>query len=215
MVSCLPLPLAHDRTWVSACAVRARSALLLCSLDSMSKSRWLTLNVVTTDSTCVAIAAADEHWAPRSVASVSTVYPPKETLTSPPSAWSAETCDCQPDWFGSDHWQLPPLTKARVKNWVPSAAAAVVSVVLLSPVSTYGAKTCAGQTGAARAIPELPRAMTTPVAGAAPTARAMAAGSSERRALRAERACEALGTWGSPLVMSRPARRPLEPHCSA
>src|SRR5580704_17453191 len=106
----------------------------------MSKSRWLTLKVVTTDSTCVAIAAADEHWAPRSVPSVSTVYPPKEMLTSPPSAWRAETCDCQPDWFGSDHWHPPP------------------------------------------------------VAVAAPTATAMAAGSRGSRALLVERTSEALGT---------------------
>jgi len=55
----------------------------------------------------------------------------------------------------------------------------VVSVVLLSPVSTYGAKTCAGQAVAARALSELPTPMTTPVA-AAPIAKATVAGSSER-----------------------------------
>ena len=67
------MPLAHWRTSVRACAVRATSAVFVSSLDSMSKSRCVTLSVVTTDSTCVAIALAEEHCAPRSSPSVSTV----------------------------------------------------------------------------------------------------------------------------------------------
>src|SRR5215813_2707231 len=102
-------------------------------------------------------------------------------LTSPPAARRAEICDCQPDWFGSDHWQPEPLTNARVKNWVPYCDATVVSVVLLRPVSTYGAKTCAGQLTAARAVRALPMPMAVAAAAAA-SMRTAAAG--RRREVR-------------------------------
>src|ERR1700748_1787043 len=112
MFSDFPFELAQDRTRASACAVRGKSAELVSSLDSMSKSRWVTFIVVTTDSTWVAMAPAEEHWLPRRVRSVAPVWRPNEIDTSPPSACNAEIWDCQPDWLGSDHWQPPPLAKA-------------------------------------------------------------------------------------------------------
>src|ERR1700761_6210516 len=119
MFSDVPFELAQDRTRASACTVRVKSVELVSSLDSMSKSRWVTFIVVTADSTWVAMALADEHWLPRSGPSVSAVEPPNEIDTSPPSPCRAEICDCQPDWFGSDHWQPDPSAKANSKYLVP------------------------------------------------------------------------------------------------
>src|SRR6202012_238335 len=62
MLSGRPVELAHERTWARAGAVRVKSVALVSSLDSVSKSRWVTFIVVTADSTWVAMAPADEHW---------------------------------------------------------------------------------------------------------------------------------------------------------
>jgi hypothetical protein len=56
MNSCRPALAAQERTRARAWAVRVMSVELVSSLDSMSKSRWVTLNEVTTDSTWAAMA---------------------------------------------------------------------------------------------------------------------------------------------------------------
>src|SRR5882757_5781901 len=127
---------AHERTDASAWLVRVMSVVLVSSAASMSKSRCVTLNVVTTASIWVAAAAADEHALPRSVPPLSLVKPPKEMLTSPPAARRLAICDCQLDVLNIDQRQPAPSTNARVKNLVPVLCATDVSVTLLSPVST-------------------------------------------------------------------------------
>jgi hypothetical protein len=112
------------------------SGPLVSAIDSMSKSRWLTPNVVTTFSICAAAAPAEEQVLPRSVPPLSVVHPPKEMITSPPAERRALIWLCQLEVLYIDHWQPAPSTNASVKNLSPVALATLVSVVLLNPAST-------------------------------------------------------------------------------